>query len=81
MNEANSEGRGLIIGQKNADGHSGMIRVPNAQHARVCLIISTTTDTGGQSQLFSPRQSWDKLSTAQQPGDKNLELNVFTCAL
>lgn len=88
VKEANLDGRGFNKGQKKADGHSGTMSVSIEQHARACspaliigLIISTTMDTGGQSQLLSPRQSWERASTASQPGERNLELNLGTCAL
>ena len=37
--------------------------------------------TGGQTYLFSSRQSWAKASTPLQPGEANLELNLGTWAL
>ena len=81
MKGANLEILGFSNGQKKADGHSGNTRVPTAEQDSACFITSTTMDTGGQSQLFSPHQSWDNASTASQPGDKNRELNFRTCAL
>lgn len=79
--QANSGRKGFNKGHKNADGHSGTIRVPTERHSRARLITSITKETGGQSQLFSPRQSMEKASMALQLGDMSVQLNLGTWAL
>ena len=61
-------------GQKRADVHSGMIKVPRPEQAVRTRTAFTTRPTGGQTLLFSPLQSWTKASIPVQPGEENLEL-------
>ena len=64
----NLEGVESKKGQKDADGHSGMTRVPNPLQASSFLTEGTVKDTGGQIQLISQLQSWANASTPQLPG-------------
>ena len=60
-------------GQKEANGHSGIIKVPRPEQAVRTRTAFTTRPTGGQTLLFSPLQSWIRASTPVQPGEANLE--------
>jgi len=68
-------------GQNAADGHCGIITVPTDLHFIMCLTEFKTSETGGQTQLFSKCQSCVKQSAASQPGFQNLELNRGNCEL
>ena len=63
--------------QKDANGHSGINRIPNrlqeSSSLTACTIIK---DTAGQIQLISQLQSWANAYTPQLPGETNLELNL-----
>ena len=56
-NDLKREGPSRKGGQKEADGHSGIIKVPRPEQAVKTRTASTTRPTGGQTQLFSPLQS------------------------
>ena len=73
-NDLKREGPSRKGGQKETDGHSGIIKVPRPEQAVRTRTASTTGPTGGQTQLFSPLQSCTKASTPLQPGEANLEL-------
>ena len=74
-NDLKREGPSRKEGQKEADGHSGIIKVPRPEQAVPrTRTASTTRPTGGQTQLFSPLQSCTKASTPLQPREANLEL-------
>ena len=77
----NLEGVECKKGQKDADGHSGMTRVPNSLQASSFLTGRSIKDTGGQIQLISQLQSWANASTPQLPGEANLELNLGSWGL
>ena len=68
--------------QKDANGHSGINRIPHrlqeSSSLTACTIIK---DTAGQTQLISQLQSWANACAPQLPGETNLELNLGSWTL
>ena len=67
---------GKIIGQKYAEGHTGITNVPVALQSFKCLIVDPISEIGGHKKLLSSLQSFVKALTDSVSGQKNLELNL-----
>ena len=65
-----------MIGQKYAEGHTGITNVPDALQSLRCLIVDPINEIGGHKKLFSSCQLFVKALTDSVSGQKNLRLNL-----